>query len=279
MDLLAYVVAWLNAGADAFGRWALAPLGALPGWLSATLVSAATGVLFLWIFKYTSNQRAIKRVRSGIQANLLTLKLFKDSATVALKAQGRLLVGAGQLLVLAVVPMLVMLVPATLLLGQLALWYQARPLHVGEDAVVTLKLNGDAAAAWPEVRLEPAGAKVTLGPVRVTSKRMICWNIRARENGYHHLVFHVNGQPVDKDLAVGDGFLRVSVERPGWQWSEMLLHPWEKPFGPDSPVQSITIDYPPREGWTCGTDYWVLYWFAVSMVSAVCFLRVFNVNV
>jgi hypothetical protein len=279
-DLLTYLVALLNAAANAIGRVALAPLAALPGWLSATLVSAVTGVPMLLVFKYTSNQRAIKRVRSDIQANLLALKLFKDSAAVALRAQGRLLVGAGQLVVLAVVPMLVMLVPVTLLLGQLALWYQARPLRVGEDALVTMKLNGDPAAPWPDVRLEPSRAmEVTLGPVRVQSKRMICWNIQARENGNHHLVFNVNGQPVDKELAIGDGFMRVSMERPDWDWSEALLHPWEPPFRPDSPVQSIAIDYPPRDSWTSGTDMWVIYWFIASMVSAVCCLRVFNVNV
>jgi len=38
-----------------------------------------------------------------------------------------------------------MAVPVTLLLGQLALWYQARPLRVGEDTVITLELNGDRA--------------------------------------------------------------------------------------------------------------------------------------
>ena len=40
--------------------------------------------------------------------------------------------------------MLVMVVPVILILGQLSLWYQARPLRVGEEAVVTLKLNGGA---------------------------------------------------------------------------------------------------------------------------------------
>ena len=76
------------------------------------------------VFKYTSNQRAIKRVRDDIKANLLALKLFKDSTAAVWQAQGRLLLGAGWLLVLALVPMAVMIVPVTLILGQLSLWYQ-----------------------------------------------------------------------------------------------------------------------------------------------------------
>ena len=66
--------------------------------------------------------------------------------------QGRILLGASRLLILAVVPMLVMIVPVWLLLGQMALWYESRPLRIGEEAVVTLQLQGDAASAWPDVR-------------------------------------------------------------------------------------------------------------------------------
>src|SRR5690349_10307266 len=134
MDFLAQLVVWLNGMANALGRLLLAPVGVSPGWLSATIIATVTGVLLLFVFKYTSNQRAIKRVRNDINAHLLALKLFKDSAWVALRAQAHILLGAFSLFCLAVVPILVMLVPVTLLLSQLALWYQYRPLKVGEDA-------------------------------------------------------------------------------------------------------------------------------------------------
>lgn len=279
MDFQTQVIVWLNALANALGL-ALSPIGVLPGWLSATFVAAASGLLFLIAFKHTSNQRAIKAARSDIKANLLALKLFKESASVALRAQGRILLGAVRLLVHAVVPMLVMALPVTLLLAQLALWYQARPLRVGGEAVLTMKLSGSAGSAWPKVALQPADAlEVTLGPVRVSSKREICWNIKARQNGYHRAVFDVDGQAIDKELAIGDGFMRVSAQRPGWSWNEILLHPGERPFAPDSPVHSIEIAYPKRSSWTSGTDSWVIYWLLVSLVAALCFRRFLGVHV
>ncbi|HMF14070.1 MAG TPA: hypothetical protein VKE94_17260, partial [Gemmataceae bacterium] len=94
MDLLSQLVAWLNAAANAVGGVLLAPVGWLSGTLSATLIAIVSGVLLLLAFKYTSNQNAIKRVRADIKANLLALKLFKESALVALDAQGRILSGA-----------------------------------------------------------------------------------------------------------------------------------------------------------------------------------------
>src|SRR5260370_27871087 len=104
MEVVAGILVWLNSAANVLGRLLLAPIGMLPGWLSATVVAAVTGVLLLVLFKYTSNQRAIKRVRDDIDANLLALKLFKDNARVTIGSQGRLLVGAGRLFVLALVP-------------------------------------------------------------------------------------------------------------------------------------------------------------------------------
>ncbi len=279
MDVLVRVVVWLNAAANALGGVLLAPVGLLPGWLSATLVAAASGLLFLLAFKWTSNQRAIRAVRADIKAHLLALKLFKESPWVTLRAQGRILWGVARSLALTVVPLLVMAVPVCLLLGQIGLWYQARPLPVGEEAVITLKLSG-AQTSWPAVRLRPTDAlEVTAGPVRVLSKRELCWNVKARRPGYHRLVFEVGGQQVEKELAVGDGFMRVSTLRPGWEWPDVLFHPAEAPFRPDSPVHSITVEYPERSSWTSGTDSWLVYWVVVSMVAALCLSPLLKVKI
>lgn len=280
MGFLAQIITWLNVPINALGSFLLAPIAALPGWLSNTLVSAVTGVVLLIIFKYTSNQRAIGRVRDNIKANMLALKLYKDSITVTLQSQGRVFKGAFLLLFYAIRPMLVMIVPVSLLLGQLGLWYQSRPLLPAEEAVITMKLNGSSGSPLPPVSIESApGAEVVLGPVRVLSKRQICWKIRACESGSHRIIFQVNARQIEKELVVGDGFMRLSAERPGWHWSDILLHPAEKPFGPDSLVQSISIDYPDRPSRTSGTDFWLAYFFIASMVSALLFKPFFKVRI
>jgi uncharacterized membrane protein (DUF106 family) len=278
MNALTHIVVWLNAVANALGR-VFAPIAILPGWLSATLVAIATGVGMLAIFKYASNQRAIKQVRRNIRANLLAVKLFKDNIAVGLRAQIKILVNAFRLLIFAIVPMLVMFVPMCLLLGQLALWYQARPLRVGEEAVVTVKLNGDPGTSMNAVELMPnAAIEDMTGPVRIASKREVCWNIRPRVDGYHRLAFQIDGQVVEKELACGDGYMRVSARRPEWNWSQILLHPRESPFPPGAPIQSIEIEYPERSSWINGTDWWIAYWFVVSLLAGFCFRKALKVN-
>ena len=234
----------------------------------------------LVVFKYTSQQEAIRRVRDDIKAHLLALKLFPDSLAVTFRAQGRDPPRGCCLLLLAIVPMLVMIVPVSLLLGQLSLWYQLRPLRPGEEAVVILQLAGQPGYrhAGCAVRARPRPPKLSAGPVRVVSRHEIWWNIQAGKNGCHRLVFRVDGQPVEKELAVGDGFMRTSEQRPGWCWSDILLQPGEPPFRPDSAVRSIRIEYPDRDSWTSGTDWWLAYCFAASMFFALCFRPLLKVN-
>jgi len=137
-NVLISVVAWLNVVANVLGGILLAPVAIMPGWLSATIIAAVTGIVMLVLFKYTSNQHAIKAVRDDIKAQLFALKLFKDNPSVIFRAQGRLFAGAFWLLVYALVPVIVMTLPVLLILGQMALWYQFRPLQIGEERVVTL---------------------------------------------------------------------------------------------------------------------------------------------
>ncbi len=278
--ILAQIVVLLNTLANAMGQPSLSFVANVPGWLSATIVAAASGAFLLFIFKYTSNQAAIKRVRNDIDANLFALKLFKDATPVVLAAQAAMIRGGFRLFVLAVVPMLVMMVPVLLLLGQLSLWYQFRPLRVGEDAVVVLKLNGKASDPMPALTLgKNSAATVVTGPVRVPSQREVVWVVKAGEAGPHVLSFNVGEQTVTKELTVGDGFMRISPRRPHWDWYDMLLNPAEPAFSPQSPVRSVEVAYPERTSWTSGTDNWVIYWFAVSMVAAFVFKPFLNVNI
>jgi hypothetical protein len=278
--MMTQILVWLNTLANAAASFALAPLAVLPGWLSATLVAVVTGGLMLLVFKVTSHQTAIRRVRSQIKANLLALSLFQDSVAVSLRSQARLLLAAGHLLLLSLVPLLVMLVPMCLLLAQLALWYQARPLQVGEQAVVTLRVADDEHSRLPDVRLVPSSAfETTVGPVRVPAKNLICWNIRAQQPGHHPMAFETDGQTCVKELTVGDGFMPVSLVRPPESWGQMLLHPREAPLADDSVIQAIEIDYPNRQSWTSGSNSWLVYCFAVSMLAALLLRPVLRVHI
>lgn len=278
--VLAPLLTWINVVINPVAGLALALIGVLPGWLSNTIVSAVSGVVLLILFKYTSNQTAIGRVKDDIKANLLALKLFKDTLSVTFRSQGRVFLGAFKLLRYAAWPLMVMMMPVTMELGQMGLWYQWRPLHVGEESLVTLTLGGNPNDEMPAVTVASiSGADVTLGPVRIVSQREVVWRIQASESGSHVIVFEVDGQKIEKELVVGDGYRRASAVRPPREWTEILLHPTEAPFAKDSIVQSIRIDYPNRSSWTSGTDWWLAYFFVASLVFAYAAKPFLNVKI
>ena len=214
------LLVWMNALAGTVAAAALSPIRWLPGWVSATLIAALTGVAMLFVFKHTSNQPAIRHTRNQIKANLLALSLFKDSLPVSLRAQGRILAAAGRLLTLSVIPLLVMTLPMVLLLGQLSLWYQAQPLPVGADAVVTLRLNPKAEVNMSDVALHTSTAfECTVGPVR-GAENMVCWKIQTRTSGMYRLSLHVAGKTI-QELAVGAG----SAGQPQASGLELVRNP------------------------------------------------------
>jgi hypothetical protein len=270
VDFLVPVLRGLNWVMNALFGVLFAPIGWVPGWLSITVVSGVMGVVLLALFKVTSNQQAIGRTRDSVDANLLAIKLFKDNIGVTLKSQATVFASAFKLLYYSIIPMLIMMVPVTLILAQMGLWYQARPFDIGGDKplVLQIKLN-PTLEALPDVSLVPNNAVLALaGPVRVFSKKEVYFKLSPQKEGRHTLVFKVGDELVEKSLTVGTDLMRVNPIRPGRDILDVLLYPLEKPFSKDSLVQSIRIDYPDRDSWVYGTDYWIFYFFVVSMIFA-----------
>ena len=78
-EVLVQIVIWLNVVSNFIGQILSVPITRLSGWQSNTIISAVMGVVFLLIYKYTSNQRAIGKVKDNVKAQMLAMKLFKDS--------------------------------------------------------------------------------------------------------------------------------------------------------------------------------------------------------
>jgi len=259
----------------------LAPVAVVQAGSLSRSISAVLGVSFAGHFLSTPQTR--KPSDASETTSRLTcwrLSLFKDSLSVTFRSQVRVFAGAFKLLFYAIVPMLVMIVPVCLILAQMGLWYQARPLKPGDDPVmVKLKLH-DNLDTLPQVILEslPA-ARTMIGPVRVFSKKEIYWKIKSVKEGNYNLVFHVGDRRYEKHLAVGEGFMRVSPIRPGPDFSDILLYPLERPFSFDSPVYSISIDYPERDSRISGTNWWIVYFFIASMIFAFLFKPLLKVRI
>jgi len=278
--MIAQIIAWLNAGMNRLFGLLHGPMTALPAWLSLTVISVLLGVVLLILFKYISPQTAIGRVRDRIKARLLAMKLFKDNIPVVLKSQTQVFIAALMLLVYSLLPMLVMILPFSLVLGQLGVWYQARPLDVNEQTVVVMQLTDEGSRSSSSVSLVSTDAvEVLVGPVRVPAKQQVYWKIKAIQSGVHQLQFTVGDVQIAKELVAGSGFMPVSIKRPSMDIGDLIFHPAEKPFGKDSVVHSIEIGYPERVGPITGSGNWVVTLFVISMLSGLAVKSSFNVKI
>lgn len=256
-----------------------AVLGVLPAWLSLTVLSAVVGVLALVVVRYCSNQKAIGRVKDDIKANMLALKLFKDELRVVFRAQGRLLVSALRMQYHMLPPLLVMIAPFVLVAAQMGLRYQWRPLRPDETANLTVSLRDDAPPGAYNITVEAPKAVHVDSRVRARADRhKVEWYVRGTEPGVYTLRFNGQGQPVTKRLTVGDTQDRVSPKRPGPGFLDRLLYPAEAPFGAHSVIQSISINYPQRESWFSGADWWVVWFLVLSIVAALILKPVLGVK-
>ena len=266
----------INATLTALTNRLLDPLGGWPPLLTLLVLSAAAGVIMAVIFRYASNQRGLRRVANRSRAQVLAIKLFKDDLGTMFGSLGQLLRYTLLRLFYSLPPMLVMLVPFVLLLAQLSLRYEHRPLAVGETAVIELQV---APHAWQEhqtVAIEaPPQISVETEPLRDAEKKAVYWRIRAKQAAPEtlSLSWRLGSQLVEKQVATASDATRlrsVSARRPGPHWWDRLLHPGEPGFSADSPVQAVIVHYARRSTPVFGFDVvWWLTFLIVSMLAAV----------
>lgn len=268
-NLCVEIIAFINQGVNAVADLLLTPVMRLPNWLSCSLLSGVTGLIILVLYKYTSNQTAIKKIRSRIKANMLAMRLYKDSLDVTLTAQWQLFKGGIALLVNSLIPLAVMMLPMIMILAQLQSWYGYEPLAKDTEAIVTVQL--DSGESLASVKIDSiTGAHIVTGPVRIQTLNQAAWSIAADEDDAGNIIFDVNGEKFEKSLVTGERQnTKMSPLRPGRKFSDVLLYPAEKPFKVNSVVQSINVTYPQRE-WEAGiTGSWIIDFFIMSCVIAL----------
>ncbi len=256
----------------------------LSHWPLVTLLlwSAITGILMTWVFRYASNQRALGTVVDRISGHLLAIKLFKDDLPGMFRSLGAILGYVAARLWYSLSPILVMLVPLLLLLCQLALRYEHRPLQPGESTIVQLQLSPEAWLSFQRARLEVDNVSVETAPLRDESQHSVYWRIKPNTPERSLLRWQVGTTTVEKNLIAREDpntLCQVSRRRPGPNLWDRTLNPGEPGFGKLSPIQAITIGYPARETPVLGFNVpWWLTFFVVSVVVALLMQPVLHVR-
>ncbi len=258
------------------------PFRGLSPWVAMMIVSFLTGLLMLFIFRQTSNQEGIRRIKNKIKAHLLELRLYKHSLSQQWTSQGKILSANFKYLSYALKPMLVMVIPVMLILIQLNLWFGSHSFDIGDKALVKLKLAEGTNPLQADIRLEvPPGIAVETPPLRIEDEREIDWRLRALEKGIYNILFRYRDETFTKSVAVEQNRLsKIAALKPGKGWLEQAFNPGEKPLPKNTPIESVEISYPSQRmnlfGWRI---HWLIAYFGLSIVFGFAFKGVFKVEI
>ena len=237
--------------------------------------SILIGIGMLWVFGHTSNQDAIRSVKSRLQAHLYEMRLFVDEPLLIWKAQWGLLTANVRYLGLMLLPAVVASIPMILLFAQLECFYGHTPLLAGNSAIVTMQMK-DATDATPMLKA-PAGVMVESPAIHADEARQISWRIRADRPVAGELQFIFPDRTIEKSISVGSGPEYISERRVA-SLLDLVWYPGE-PRLPPGPVNWIEVRYPSATVHALGLDlHWLVWLLVISMISALAFKRSLGVS-
>jgi uncharacterized membrane protein (DUF106 family) len=266
-----------NAIFDFLLRFFFNALSWAPPVVGLSVVAAATGVGILWVWSKTSDQPRMKRVKDSVWAALFELRVYVNEPHVTWRAQKALFTANFRYMSLALRPTLWMIAPMALLLVHLNSFYGRAPLPLNRDAIVTVGMSStwDPHSPAPQV-LAPPQVLVTSFPVRAPDAGEISWRIRPVSVVSGELAFLVDGKIVRKSIEAGSRPRFI----PGRSVNSALRSLWmpaERPIASNT-VEWIEIRYPEAHLSVLGVQWnWLLWFFAVSIVTALLLKRRFGV--
>src|SRR5882762_4913467 len=123
--------------------------------LLVVLLSIVIGFLMVVVFRYTSDQKAIRIAKDQLKAHLLAVRLFQDQLPVVLSSYGRILKGTGRYLRLAFRPLVFVVLPLTLLIVQLDYYLGRTALPTGRNFLIKTRSIDAEALRTIELQLPP----------------------------------------------------------------------------------------------------------------------------
>jgi len=250
------------------------------------VVSLVVGLLMVVLFGYTSDQKAIGIAKDQLKAHLLAVRLYRDQIPVVMGSYGEILRGTGRYLKLAFKPLLYVIIPITLLIVQIDRYLGQTPLPVNASFLITVHLSDPyvssvTADALNSVTLDlPPEIMMSAPPVHIAAENEIVWRLVGSKEGKYEVKIAAAGQAAAKVVCVGSGLPRISTVRLRGHFWERMFSSAEPALPEDSPIESISINYPDRNIEVAGYGMnWIWLFFILSMVAGFIFKELLGIKI
>jgi uncharacterized membrane protein (DUF106 family) len=251
------------------------------------VLSLIVGLLMVVLFGYTSDQKAIGIAKDQLKAHLLAVRLYRDQIPVVMGSYGKILRGTGRYLKLAFKPLLYVIIPITLLMVQVDRYLGATPIATNAPFLLTVHLAATAGSdATNDATLDlPAEITMTAPAVHVAAENEIVWRLVGSKEGKYEVRIAVGqtagaAATVTKTVCVGSDLPRISTVRLRGHFWERMFSSAEPALPENSPIDSISINYPDRNIEIVGYGMnWIWLFFILSMVAGFIFKELLGIQI
>jgi uncharacterized membrane protein (DUF106 family) len=242
------------------------------------LVSIVVGLIMVVLFGYTSDQKKIHVAKDQLKAHLLAVRLYQDQLPVVMKTYGRILRGTGRYIRLAFMPLLYVIIPITLLIVQLDRYLGSLPVEPLQPFLVSVKTAPD---ALNDVKLElPEEISFSAPAVHIPAENQVVWRVVAARNGAYNVNVAAAGQTFTKQVVVSPDVERLSPVRLRDHLLDRWLTSGEAALPASSAVESIDVNYPPRDIHFAWIDWnWIVLFFVLSMIAGFIFKELLGIEI
>jgi len=243
------------------------------------ITSLVVGLLMVVLFGYTSDQKAIGIAKDQLKAHLLAVRLYRDQIPVVMGSYGKILRGTGRYLKLAFKPLLYVIIPITFLIVQIDHYLGAAPIPPNAPFLLTVHTTGSVTANDVTLDLSPEIA-MTAAPVHVPFDNEVVWRLIGSKDGKYEVTINASGQSATKTVCVGTDLPRLSAVRLRGQFWNRMFSSAEPALPENSPIESISINYPDRNIDMAGYGMnWIWLFFILSMAAGFIFKELLGIKI
>lgn len=243
-------------------------------------ISVLTGGVMLFLFRLTSNQQAMKEVKTRISAYFLELRLYGHDISNVLASQGKILRSNMSDMKLSLLPAVVLIIPVILVMVQLNLRYASEQLRPGETALVKVKMaeGHDMMRNKLDLECEPGVEKASPG-VRIPSLGEVCYKVKLTEPGVHKITLGSGASRMEMPIYGSDRLIPVySIAKRG-SIGEAIFNPGSPSVPADGPIESVEVVYQPMEFGYFGVKIsWLWTFLIISFAFGLCLKFLFKVE-
>ena len=228
------------------------PFAKTPSYIDFILISAISAVIFLVVFKKTSNQEKIRQFKNIIFAHILEIRLYKNQPSLTFKIIFNIFLKNLIYLRYTLFPILI-IIPFVLIISiQLNNRYGYLPIKKGDTFIIHVALDKHLAstiAKNPEkIQCDASkGILIETPPIIIESDSSIYWRAKVidpeKDQQYCRIMIDGTDYTLKKKILTHLSKQRFSPERKKYNIEGLFIDYSEDFISETSPFEALSINY------------------------------------